>query len=204
MKFAFAKIALVAAVFMAFEADASAQGRGRRGVNWGKWNNSSWYYPAANTGWYYPSSYSTWNDPVTYNSSWYGRGRYRTYYTPSYSYSTTPGTVVTSDPVITQTSYYESGDSRKSLLTVIVPASDAQIWLNGTLMSTQGIERNFSSPPLDAGVNYTYSVKAQWSVDGKPVEQLRDVTVRAGQRSTVDFRQQPSQIAPLPIPTQSR
>lgn len=204
MRYAFAKIALVGAVFMAFAADASAQGRGWRGGR--NWNNvASWYYPAASTGWYYPSSYSTWNYPATYGSTWYGRGGYRSYYTPSYSYYTTPSTtVVTSDPVITQTSFYEPSDSRKSLLTVIVPTSDAQLWLNGTLMNTQGIERSFSSPPLDLGVNYSYSVKAQWTVDGKPFEQLRDVTVRAGQQSTVDFRQSSTQSTPLPIPQQSK
>jgi uncharacterized protein (TIGR03000 family) len=203
MRVAFAKIALVAAVFTAFSADASAQGRGRRG---------GWYYPAANTGWYYPSNYSNWNYPVAYGDSWYGRGGYRSYYTPSYSYYPpsnsyyTPNTtVVTNNPVIAQTSYYEPSDSRKALLTVIVPASDAQIWLNGTLMSSQGFERNYSSPPLDLGVNYTYSVKAQWTRDGKPVEQLRDVTVRAGQRSTVDFRESLGVTSvPLPVPLQSK
>ena len=224
MKYAFAKFALVAAVVMAFAADASAQGRGRRGGNWGgNWNNASGYYPAANSGWYSPSGYSNWNYPVTYGNSWYGQGGYRSYYTPSYSYYTpsysystpsysystpsysyytTPSnSVVTSNPVITQTSFYEPSDSRKSLLTVIVPTTDAQVWLNGTLMSSQGIERLYSSPPLDAG-NYTYSVKAQWMMDGKPVEQLRDVTVRAGQRSSVDFRQSSGQPAPLPVPQQ--
>jgi uncharacterized protein (TIGR03000 family) len=203
MKFAYAKIALVAAVLGTFAADASAQGRGRRGVNWN--NVVSWYYPAVNSGWYSPSSYSNWGYPGTYNSSWYGRGGNRTYYTPNYWYSTptysyysplvysytTPGTVVTSDP-------------RKSLLNVIVPTADAQLWLNGTLMSSQGFERNFSSPPLETGVNYTYSVKVQWMMDGKPVEQIRDVTVRAGQRSSVDFRTSPGQTAPQPVPQSSK
>lgn len=208
MRNAFAKIALVAAVFLAVATDASAQGRGRRGANW---NNSSWYYPIVSNGWYSPSSYSYWNYPVTYGNSWYGRGGYRSYYTPSYSYYTPSysyyppsTTVVTSDPVISQTSFYEPSDSRKSLLTVIVPTSDTQIWLNGTLMSSQGFERNYSSPPLEAGLNYTYSVKAQWMIDGKPVEQLRDVTVRAGQRSTVDFRLPAGQPVPSPALQQSK
>jgi uncharacterized protein (TIGR03000 family) len=208
MRYAFAKLALVTTVLTVFAADATAQGRGRRGGG-NIWNNvASWYLPSANTGWYVPGTYSNWNYPVTYGDSWSGRGGYRSYYTPSYSYYTpsysyytTPSTaVVTSNPVITQTSFYEPSDSRKSLLTVIVPTTDAQVWLNGTLMSSQGFERNYSSPPLETGLNYTYSVKAQWMVDGRPVEQLRDVTVRAGQRSTVDFRQPSGQPAPLPVP----
>lgn len=201
MKYAFAKFALVAAVFTAFESDASAQGRGRRASGF-YWTNPTWVNPSVNTGWYYPSTYSRWDDPVTYGSYWNGRGRNRTYYQPYYYTTPNTGTVVTSDPVITQTSYYEPSDARKSLLTVIVPASDAQLWLNGTQMNSQGIERNFSSPPLDFGVNYKYTVKAQWTMDGKPVEQVRDVTVRAGQRSTVDFRSQSGQPAPAPVPQQ--
>jgi uncharacterized protein (TIGR03000 family) len=69
---------------------------------------------------------------------------------------------------------------------VIVPAG-ASLWFNGALTTQLGAERDFTSPSLTPGTAFTYEIKARWMQDGRPVEQTREVEVRAGQTTTVDF-----------------
>ena len=63
----------------------------------------------------------------------------------------------------------------------MVPTADTEIWLGNSKTQSQGMERQYQSPPLESGRDYTYTVKARWTRDGKAVEQTRDVTVRADQ-----------------------
>jgi uncharacterized protein (TIGR03000 family) len=66
---------------------------------------------------------------------------------------------------------------------------NAQLWF-GDVKTVQGGEfRNFYSPPLERGSNYTYEVRARWSENGRIREQTRLVRVRAGERTAVDFVQ---------------
>jgi uncharacterized protein (TIGR03000 family) len=51
-----------------------------------------------------------------------------------------------------------------------------------------GKDRLFVSPPLLPGYTYQYQVRASWTVDGEPVTQVRDITVRPGQNVTVELR----------------
>jgi uncharacterized protein (TIGR03000 family) len=69
---------------------------------------------------------------------------------------------------------------------VIVP-DDAQVFFDGTLTTQTGAQREFVSPPLVPGSRYTYSLRARWTADGRPVEQTRTVPVRAGAKVLVDF-----------------
>jgi len=73
---------------------------------------------------------------------------------------------------------------------IIVPAPDAQVWVEGQEMSSTGTMRPFYSPPLEDG-SYTYTFRAQWSQDGKAVDQTRQVRVHPGDRITVDFSSAP-------------
>jgi uncharacterized protein (TIGR03000 family) len=77
-------------------------------------------------------------------------------------------------------------DNRPALITVHVPAN-AEIWFDGVKTSQTGTNRVFRSPPLQAGQNYSYEVKACWRADGQPVEQTRQVNVWAGATVQVSF-----------------
>lgn len=74
----------------------------------------------------------------------------------------------------------------RAVLALQVPA-DAKIWVQGEATKQDGAVRTFVSPPLEPGKTYTYAVKAQWTENGKPVEQSQNVTVRAGNRSQLLF-----------------
>lgn len=74
----------------------------------------------------------------------------------------------------------------RATLDVRVPA-DAEVWFNGYRTSLQGTTRGFTTPALEPGKTYAYQVRARWTENGMPVEQTRQVQVRAGERTTVAF-----------------
>ena len=76
--------------------------------------------------------------------------------------------------------------SDRAVLSVQVPA-DATVWVQGAATKQTGTTREFISPPLDPGRDYTYTVKAQWKSGDQNVEQTQTVTVRAGDRSGLLF-----------------
>lgn len=96
-----------------------------------------------------------------------------------------------------------SVDPRAAQLEIRVPA-DAEVWLEGLKTRQTGPNRLFISPPLIADQDYAYEVKAKWSAEGRPVEQSRSITVRAGQRVRVDFTSgEPDTLpAPKPVPVE--
>jgi uncharacterized protein (TIGR03000 family) len=71
-------------------------------------------------------------------------------------------------------------------LTVIVPPQ-AEVWFEEEKTSQTGSIREFDSPPIPPGRLFSYAVKARWPDSGKFVEIVRQVTVKAGDRTTVDF-----------------
>jgi uncharacterized protein (TIGR03000 family) len=83
--------------------------------------------------------------------------------------------------------YYDaSGTDAPARIVVRLPA-DAKLTVDGTVTrSTDGV-RSFVSPPLQAGKDYQYTLRAEVTRDGKTVERTRDVNVRAGQTSEVNF-----------------
>jgi uncharacterized protein (TIGR03000 family) len=75
-------------------------------------------------------------------------------------------------------------------LTALIKAQvplDAEVWLEGHKMRSGGALRHYRSPPLDPAKGYVYEVRARWLVDGKPVEDLRQIAIRAGATIVVDF-----------------
>jgi uncharacterized protein (TIGR03000 family) len=76
------------------------------------------------------------------------------------------------------------------LLTVRVP-ENAEVWINGTKMTRTGTEREFASPPLTSGKDYSYDVRARWVEDGREVERTRKITFHAGERRNIDFQSPP-------------
>jgi uncharacterized protein (TIGR03000 family) len=73
-----------------------------------------------------------------------------------------------------------------SLLQVQVPQG-AEVWLEGQRMRSTGSMRHFRSPPLNPTKEYAYEVRARWQYDGKPVEDVRHIAIRAGATILVDF-----------------
>src|SRR5262249_7099604 len=49
-----------------------------------------------------------------------------------------------------------------SRITVRLPNPNAQLMLNGYPTGQRGMEREFESPPMQTGYNYSYEAKARW------------------------------------------
>jgi uncharacterized protein (TIGR03000 family) len=131
-----------------------------------------------------------------YGNNYYGRNYYGGYYTPSYYgipytygrqyYYANP---IVSIPVTTEVrSYYEPLTApQTAMVVVLVPQPDALVWFNGAATMQQGMERTFSTPPLDPSVSNTYTVRARWMENGQSVERDRVINVQPGQSVTVRF-----------------
>jgi uncharacterized protein (TIGR03000 family) len=73
-----------------------------------------------------------------------------------------------------------------AILRVRVPA-DAELWFDGARTVQRGAARQFVTPPLEDGRNFSYEVRARWSENGKVVERVETVRVHPGDRLTVDL-----------------
>ncbi len=69
---------------------------------------------------------------------------------------------------------------------VRLPA-DAELWFEGQKTSQTGSTRTFHSPDLEPGQDYVYNVHAHWEAGGKPTDETRKITVRAGDHVAVSF-----------------
>jgi uncharacterized protein (TIGR03000 family) len=77
------------------------------------------------------------------------------------------------------------------MLAVKVPA-DARIFVNGQETSSTGENRQYISRNLQPGYNYTYEVRAELVRDGKKVEEVKTIDVRAGEVAKVAFNLAPA------------
>ncbi len=70
-----------------------------------------------------------------------------------------------------------------AVLTMEFPAP-AEVWVNGKKGEGKATtEWTLTSPSLKAGTEFTFEVKARWTVDGKTYEYERKVNVASGNRS---------------------
>ena len=77
-------------------------------------------------------------------------------------------------------------------LTVALPDPAAAVWVQNAATTQTGTERQFESPPLEAGREYEYELVARWTgPDGKPVAETRQVRATAGQTVRVSFGETP-------------
>jgi uncharacterized protein (TIGR03000 family) len=151
------------------------------------------YYP-----YYYTPFYSSYYGYSPGSYYYYSPSYYSSYYTPDYS-----NDVETYDygypETYTPYSYYPPSEVEESTapadtrahLRLIVPA-DAEVWFEGDRTAQTGSTREFVSPALTPGVDYSYSIRARWLENGQVVDQTRKVTVGAGAWITVDFTQPPT------------
>jgi uncharacterized protein (TIGR03000 family) len=165
--------------YSGFHANPFGGYRGNFNGFYGNYNGNPGYYPG-----YFSSQ---------------GAG-FRAYNTPSYSgpapgYNTsyfTPYTLYSG----TRSSYVSPAEQPPgppppdgtAAIGVHVPA-DAEVFFNGDPTKQTGEQREFITPTLPVGRMYEYEVRAHWKENGKGVDQTRTITVRANQRSEVDFTQ---------------
>jgi uncharacterized protein (TIGR03000 family) len=71
-------------------------------------------------------------------------------------------------------------------LLIRVPA-DAKVYIDGNLMRSKSTERLFTSPEIEPGTPYFYMLRVEREKDGKTVQEVRRVTVMAGETSRLDF-----------------
>lgn len=93
------------------------------------------------------------------------------------------GTVV--NPLTTtQSFYFNPAAPNEATLIVHLPEA-ASLRVDGQQMRQSSSTRIFTSPPLEQGKTYVYTVTAEINRNGHSVKDSRDVEVRAGQRSEV-------------------
>jgi uncharacterized protein (TIGR03000 family) len=79
------------------------------------------------------------------------------------------------------------GPARNSaMLSVNVPA-DAKVFVNDRETTSTGEHREYISRDLQPGARYSYTVRAEFTRDGKPVTEQKTVQLTAGTNSALDF-----------------
>jgi uncharacterized protein (TIGR03000 family) len=170
---------------------AGWHGSGFRGGGWygrggygGGWygGRGFGYYPWYGYGWGWPGYYSSGYYPYAYDSGYYAY----------------PSTTYVPTPAADYSSYYYSPanavaqtSERTAHLNVQVTAN-AQVWIEGVKTTQTGTSRQFQSPPLTPGTNYSYEVRAQWMTNGQPVDRTKNVSVHAGGQVLVNVMAGPT------------
>ncbi len=85
---------------------------------------------------------------------------------------------------------FPSGTGTPAQIRVLVPSPNANLWFDNTPTLQQGACRLFVSPPLDREKTYTYTIKASWLERGREVTREKQVKVRPGRETVVDFTAQ--------------
>ena len=65
--------------------------------------------------------------------------------------------------------------------------SDARLMVDDQQTVSTSAERRFTTPPLEPGTTYYYTLKMSVDRNGRPVSTTRQVNVRAGEESRVSF-----------------
>ncbi len=138
----------------------------------------------------------------------YGYGGYGADYYPP-TYAAPAASVYVTPPAVGGPAVYSvanpgagGGPQQQDLtahIAVKVPA-DAEVWFGQGKTQQTGSLREFVSPPLSPGKEYTYDIKARWMAGGQEVVQTRQVDVGAGAWKTVDFTRPAPEVLEAPKP----
>jgi uncharacterized protein (TIGR03000 family) len=121
----------------------------------------------------YPApAYGVPSYPVAYNTYYYASPNTA----PSNSYANAQPTVPAATTAPIQ-------------MEIIVPDSQARVWVDGKLTSTMGVDRTFATAPVETGYSYTYNVRVSWNQAGQEMSMERAVQVLPGRLNKVDFTQ---------------
>jgi uncharacterized protein (TIGR03000 family) len=74
-----------------------------------------------------------------------------------------------------------------SVRVVVELPADARLFVDGKATSTTSAVRTFQTPDLVAGETYTYVLRAEVEVDGKPVTQTQRILLRVGEEPRIRF-----------------
>jgi uncharacterized protein (TIGR03000 family) len=75
-----------------------------------------------------------------------------------------------------------------NVATVVIKApTDVRITVDGQETPRQGSEESFTTPALEPGSTYSYTIKAEAVRDGRPVTVTRRLKVQAGRESHLEF-----------------
>jgi uncharacterized protein (TIGR03000 family) len=160
------------------------------GLGYGLYGGYIGAYPYGGAGYYgYPNYYSYPYSTYSYPSTTYGS----TYYSSPLIYSQSTPTAV---PAATFTYAPGTADSSASTtvsqtdtpadVTVVVP-ENAKLWFNDVPINTTGATREFQTPALTPGREYTYQVRATWMQNGREISQTQTLPVSAGSHARIVF-----------------
>jgi uncharacterized protein (TIGR03000 family) len=86
-------------------------------------------------------------------------------------------------------------------LQLMVP-ENAEVLLDGTKTTQAGTTREFVTPSLKPGSQYSYKITVRYTdATGKTVEDARDIRFQANDWFSIDFTRPPPTPAPLPKPS---
>ena len=151
-----------------------------------------WYGGSPYYGYSYPSyGYSPYPvygsgyfaDPAPTDSSYYGAG-----IAPYTAGWMTPAADSGAPPVQAE-SIASSGSASTDAaakITVRLPAG-AELWIDGNLRGETGAVREFTTPMLSAGRQYTYEVHARWTEGDTTIDQTKKVVFGAGDKLDMTF-----------------
>jgi uncharacterized protein (TIGR03000 family) len=103
---------------------------------------------------------------------------------PPTSLNLPPGVVPAPLPVLNAVP--AGSEARPATIRVVVP-QNAEVWLEKEKTSQTGTDRAFVLPPLATGKLHVYTVRAAWTENGRAVEQVRVVGIKAGETAKVNF-----------------
>jgi uncharacterized protein (TIGR03000 family) len=118
-----------------------------------------------------------------YSSTWGGYA-----YSPMFSTWNTPivsaGGTMFNPAGVTQSFYFNPAGANEATLVVHMP-ENASLSIEDQQTQQRSGTRVFTSPPLEAGKTYTYTLRAEMTRDGRTIHETKNVDVRAGQSSEV-------------------
>jgi uncharacterized protein (TIGR03000 family) len=91
---------------------------------------------------------------------------------------------------------YGATNSNTALIDVKLGAADAQVFFDDAATQQTGDRRQFTTPPLEPGKNFSYMVHAKWKQGDRDMDDNRKVAVHAGERVMVDFTVRQEEGAP--------
>jgi uncharacterized protein (TIGR03000 family) len=176
-------------------------------------------YAGGPDSWPYPPSYYGYNLDEAH-PGYYGGGRYREYYNYGRGYGLAnypppytgplawpnPGGFPRRPPAVyawplpsDSVAFAPVAPSDTAAHLVVQVPSEAEVWFEDVKTQQTGATRRFVSPPLVPGTDYSYAIRARWTVDGRAVERTKTVVVHAGNQVSVSFLAEPErEVLPLP------
>lgn len=80
----------------------------------------------------------------------------------------------------------EASTNAPATIVVTLPA-EAKLMVDGNATRSTSDRRTFTTPALEAGETFVYSLRAEIVVNGEVAVQTQDVTVRSGETTQVSF-----------------